>query len=337
MGSENNLKSIAKRTGVSISTVSRVLNGKHEQYRISAKTVKRVMDEAKRINYKPSFLAQSLRTQKTYTIGLLIPSIDNPYFAHIASEIILEAKRYDYTVILLDTLEDQANEQECLQTLLTRSIDGIILVPCGERPDALEKIDRQTPIVLIDRYFEHTSLSYVCTDNYRGALEGVRNLIENGHRQILCIRGIPHSMPSKERVKGYLDALREADLEPFARIAGNDYSITNGYLETKLAIESPTRPTAIFALSNTIMLGAIRAIGESALRIPEDISVLSFDNNLFLDFLRPPMTRISQPTRAISQLSVKILMERIAAHSSQPQQIQLPAQLISGESIQRLA
>lgn len=91
-------------------------------------------------------------------------------------------------------------------------------------------------------------------------------------------------MPSKERVKGYIDALRESGFDHRSRIAGNDYSITNGYLETKLAIGCPARPTAIFALSNTIMLGAIRAIGESSLRIPDDVSILSFDNNLFLEF-----------------------------------------------------
>ena len=321
MSPENNLKSIARRTGVSISTVSRVLNGKHEQYRSSAKTVKRVMDEAKRIDYKPSILAQSLRTNKTYTIGLLIPSIDNPYFATIASEIVFEAKRYGYTVILLDTLEDEGNESECINTLQTHNIDGIILVPCG---------------VLIDRYFEDTSLSYICTDNYRGALDGVKLLIENGHKEILCIRGVPHSMPSKERVKGYIDALRESGFDTRSRITGNDYSITNGYLETKLAIGSPARPTAIFALSNTIMLGAIRAIGESSLRIPDDVSILSFDNNLFLDFLHPAVTRISQPTKEISQLAVKILMERLSDKQSVPQQIKLPAQIIEGKSVKRL-
>ena len=111
MSSENSLKSIAQRTGVSISTVSRVLNGKHEQYRISPRTVKRVLDEAKRIDYKPSLVAQSLRTRKSYTIGLLIPSIDNPYFAHIASEIVLEARRYNYTIILLNSLEDEKDRK----------------------------------------------------------------------------------------------------------------------------------------------------------------------------------------------------------------------------------
>ena len=117
------------------------------------------------------------------------------------------------------------------------------------------------------------------------------------------------------------DALRESGFDTRSRIAGNDYSITNGYLETKLAIGSPARPTAIFALSNTIMLGAIRAIGESSLRIPDDVSILSFDNNLFLDFLHPAVTRISQPTKEISQLAVKILMERLSDKQSVPQQI----------------
>lgn len=336
MSSENSLKSIAQRTGVSISTVSRVLNGKHEQYRISPRTVKRVLDEAKRIDYKPSLVAQSLRTRKSYTIGLLIPSIDNPYFAHIASEIVLEARRYNYTIILLDSLEDEKTEKECIETLLARNIDGIILVPCGERPDYLEKIDKRSPVVLIDRYFESTSLSYICTDNYQGAMEGMKLLLGNGHRDILCIRGIPHSSPSKERVKGYMDAMNEASCSHLCHITGNDYSINNGYLETKLAIGSSSRPTAIFTLSNTIMLGAIKAIGESSLRIPEDISILSYDNNLFLDFMHPSITRISQPTKEISQLAVKVLMERMSNPDMPPKQIKMPAQIIEGHSIKKL-
>lgn len=336
MSSENSLKSIAQRTGVSISTVSRVLNGKHEQYRISPRTVKRVMDEAKRIDYKPSIVAQSLRTRKSYTIGLLIPSIDNPYFANIASEIVLEAHRYNYTIILLDSMEDENTEKECIETLLARNIDGIILVPCGERSEYLEKIDQRCPVVLIDRYFESTSLSYICTDNYQGALEGMKLLLSNGHRDILCIRGVPHSTPSKERVKGYMDALQQAACSEMCHITGNDYSISNGYLETKLTIGSTSRPTAIFALSNTIMLGAIKAIGESTLRIPEDISILSYDNNLFLDFLHPPITRISQPTKEISQLAVKVLMERIANPDMPQKQIKLPAQIIEGSSIKNI-
>ncbi len=336
MKSENNLKSIAKRTGVSISTVSRVLSGKHEQYRISAGTVRRVMNEAKRVNYKPSFLAQSLRTKKTYTIGLVVPSLSNHYFASIASEIIFEARQYGYIVILLDTFEDEENERECINTLLTRNIDGMILVPCGERADFLEEIDQQTPLVLVDRYFEETSLSYVHTDNYQGALDGVNLLIEHGHQRIHCIQGVPHSMPSRERVRGYMDALRASGHGNLSQITGSDYSVTNGYLETKLAIGSPLRPTAIFALSNTILLGAIRAIGESSLRIPDDISILSFDNSPFLDFLHPAITRISQPIKEIGQLAVKILIERLSNNQSVRQQIQLPAQIINGNSIKRL-
>ena len=104
-------------------------------------------------------------------------------------------------MILLDTLEDEGNESECINTLLTRSIDGIILVPCGERPESLEKIDEQTPIVLIDRYFEDTSLSYICTDNYRGALDGVKLLIENGHKRFFASAAFPIRCPRKSGSK----------------------------------------------------------------------------------------------------------------------------------------
>ena len=133
-----------------------------------------------------------------------------------------------------------------------------------------------------------------------------------------------------------MDAMNEASCSHLCHITGNDYSINNGYLETKLAIGCSSRPTAIFTLSNTIMLGAIKAIGESSLRIPEDISILSYDNNLFLDFMHPSITRISQPTKEISQLAVKVLMERMSNPDMPPKQIKMPAQIIEGHSIKKL-
>ena len=238
------LVTISKRTGFAISTVSRVLNGQAEKYRISRKTVELILAEARRCDYTPSLLAKGLRMKRTNTLGLLIPQVSNPYFADIASAIIREARSHGYTVMVVDTMENEENEQEGIRTMLSRRVDGIVAVPCGRTPDHLEKVNRSVPVMLVDRSFERTSLPYVCTDNYRGGVEATRILLQRGHRRIACIQGVPHSMPNRRRVQGYLDALRQAGLQEEAIITGDAFSLENGYRQTKLAVAGPDRPTA---------------------------------------------------------------------------------------------
>ena len=328
------LITISQRTGFSISTVSRVLSGQAEKYRISPATVHLIEEVAKRCNYIPNLLAKALTTRRTNIIGLLIPSVDNPYFANIASVVIRQARSQGFTTMIVDTMENAKNEQQDVLSLISRKVDGIIIVPCDREPDFLEGIGRHNiPIVLIDRYFDTTTLPYVCTDNFRGGYEATKHLIEHGHKRIACIQGVPYSMPNKERVRGYREALREYGLEGYIRVSGEDFSVQNGYLETKLLLNEPAIPSAIFTLSNTILQGAIKAIRESGLRIPQDISIISFDNNTYLDYLDPAVTRISQPTDEIGTLAVKILMESISGEKSGNAQIQIPPKLIVCNSV----
>ena len=315
------LVTISKRTGFAISTVSRVLNGQAEKYRISRKTVELILAEARRCDYTPSLLAKGLRMKRTNTLGLLIPQVSNPYFADIASAIIREARSHGYTVMVVDTMENEENEQEGIRTMLSRRVDGIVAVPCGRTPDHLEKVDRSVPVMLVDRSFERTSLPYACTDNYRGGVEATRILLQSGHRRIACIQGVPHSMPNRRRVQGYLDALRQAGLQEEAIITGDAFSLENGYRQTK------------FALSNTILLGAVKAIRESGLRIPEDISVVSFDDNPYLDFLVPAITRIGQPVEEIGKTAVRLLLESIREEVRCRTQLQLPPEKIVRDSV----
>lgn len=331
------LLTIASRTGYSTSTISRVLSGQGEKYRISEKTIEAIKTEAKKCNYTPSLLAKGLRTNKTHTIGLLIPTLENPYFAHMAATIISEAKIYGFTMILVSSMEGAANEVDGLRLLMSRKVDGIIAVPSGVGSKHFEKIKEQNiPIILVDRYFEDSDLSYVCTNNYLGALEATKYLIENGHRNIVCIQGPSFQTPVMERVRGFKDAMSSYGINDCAKIVGEDFSIQNGYLETKVLLCSNSRPTAIFALSNTILLGAIKAISESKLKIPEDISVISFDNNIFLDYINPPISRVSQPVQEIGSLALKLVVQQINNTSQQPQpklQIQLPPKLILCDSV----
>ena len=302
------LVSIAERSGCSISTVSRVLSGNAAKYRISQRTVARVTEEVKRCNYTPSLLAKGLRTNRTDTIGLLIPNIENSFFAGVAGVVIRESRNYNYKVVVVDTQEVLASVQE----------GGM-------------------PLVLIDRYLPDAGmLSYVTTDNYRGAVMATEYLLENGHRRIACIQGTPHSMPVRDRVRGFGDTLRAHGLGDRIVVTGEDFSVQNGYLETKLALAREERPTAIFALSNLILLGVVKAVHESGLRIPDDISVVSFDDNMLFNYLDPAITCIGQPTDEIGTLAVKLLIRAVREPGAAPSHLHLPPSLIIRRSVRNL-
>lgn len=329
------LQSIAEQCGCSITTVSRVLNGNADKYRISKRTAEAVMSEVTRTGYVPSFTAQSLRSRRSGMIGLLLPSIANPYFADMASHIVTELYKSDYTAILVDTMEDASRLNKSARDLLLRRVEGMIAVPCGDDPSILEMVGREVPVVLVDRYYERTTLPYVTTNNFKGGYEGTRLLINHGHQRIACIQGERDSMPNRERVSGYRQAMEEVGLQDRILLVGNEFSVQNGYLSTKLFLDGPDRPTAIFALSNTILLGALKAIRESGLSIPEDMSVISFDDNLYMDYLTPAITRVSQPVENMAKLAVKILIDHLDQNGSVSaiSQIRLLPTIIAGSSV----
>ena len=328
------LAGLAAKTGFSITTISRVLSGKADQHRISPETREKILTAARENNYFPNLVAQNLRTNRTNTIGLMLPSVANPYFADIASSVIEEARHRNYTTIVLDSAESPELEKDGISSLMSRQVDGIIAVPCGDDPSLFEEINRKfIPVILIDRYFSNSMLPYITTNNYLGGIDAINLLIMNGHSNIACIQGVVNSLPNKKRVAGYLAALDKAGIKDKALVVGNDFSIQNGYLETKLLLNKTDRPTAIFALSNTIMLGAFRAIREAGLKIPEDISLVAFDNNIYMDYMTPAITRIGQPTEEMGKLATKLLFECISSGERSTTQIELSPTLITGASV----
>ncbi len=331
------LSSISKRIGVSSTTISRVLSGQSRKYRISESTQKKVLDEAKRCNYTPNIIARNLRTKKTNTIGLILPSVANPFFADLSSVIITDASANNYTTIVLDSLEDEEHQSSNIATLLSRRVDGIIAAPCGADAKLLEEVNKKNiPVICVDRFYEDSQLPYVTTNNYTGSFEATNHLIINGHKRIACIQGIRESTPNKKRVAGYLDALKKVSLEKNAIIVGNEFSLQNGYLETKLLLNRAEPPTAILALSNTIGLGALKAIREANLHIPYDISLVTYDDNKYMDYLTPPITRIGQPVEEMAKLATKLLFESIETEKRLNTQIQLAPSLIIRESVMDL-
>ena len=330
------LEDIEKLTGYSKTTISRVLNQKTEKYRISDAAKTKILRVAQKIDFQLNFVAQSLRNGSSQTIGLIVPFIRNPFFAGLASTIIAEANKYDYTVMLIDTQEDSELEKKAIDTMLARNIDGIILVPCGDDPSRLEEASKAVPLILVDRYFENSALPYVSTDNYQGAFQAMDMLLTSGHKNILCIKGSNISITSRERIKGCMDAVKKSGYDVNLNIRGNEFSIQNGYIETKMSLGKPNIPTAIFALSNTILLGAMEALKEHHLNIPDDISIISFDDNLYLDYLNPPVTRVAQPISSIGLAALKMLVQSIEEKDEVMTKLLMTPSIIKRESVKIL-
>lgn len=333
---KDTLLSISEKTGFSISTVSRVLSGKGRQYRISQKTIDRVTEIAQLCNYTPNMIAQSLRTNKTNTIGLIVPNIDNPFFATLSAVIINQLKVRGYNILLTDTMENEDNEVQALNSFVSRNVDGIIAVPVGVSPTQLEETATHVPIVLIDRYFDETSLPYVCTDNYAGGYMATEYLINKGYRNLLALQGVRTSMPNKERLRGFLQAIKDYEsVGVKGRVTGDSFSVDNGYNEAMQFLGRDGAPDAIFAFSTTILLGVLKAVKELGLRIPQDVALFSFDNNRFLDYFDPAVTRIEQPLNAIGKLATDSIIKMIEGGGDaelSTSQILIRPSLIEGQS-----
>ena len=327
---------IANKTGLSITTVSRVLSGKAQKYRIGKKSQQKIKDVAEELNYIPNHFAANLKSGRSRTVAIIVPSLTNPFFAGIASEINAEVRRFDYITIIGDSDESFEIEKLELQQMMSRNIEGLIIVPCGNHWEHIKKLhDQGLPVVCIDRYFEELDIPYVSTDNYEGAYIATKYLIENGHSVITCIQGIQQSTPNRLRVKGFKDALEEEGIISYI-VVGDDFSVQNGYLETKLLLQQKQIPTAIFALSNTIALCCVKALKEKNVRIPVDISLITFDEHPYLDYLETPITCIAQPVSDISKLAIKFLFSRINNNEDNINQVLLKPEMKLKKSVRRI-
>jgi len=336
MSTKVRIKDIAQKTGLSITTVSRVLNGKAKQYRISKKSQQIIEKAAKEFNYVPNYFAVNLKSGKSNTIGLIIPSLSNPFFANIASIINNEVRKHSYTLVIADSNENIETEKMIVQQFVARNIEGLIIVPCGSAVEHIEQINIQgLPLILLDRYFENSNIPFVATDNFEGAVMATKHLLDHGHSFIACIQGVKKSIPNKLRLNGFKETMQKNGNEDF-RIVGDDFSVQNGYLETKLMLQWKERPTAIFTLSNTIAMGCLQALKEEKIQVPEDISIITFDDHPYLDFLATPITSIAQPVEHISKIALRYLFSRINDDDeSRANQVILKPELKIRESVRR--
>ncbi|MBN1895171.1 LacI family DNA-binding transcriptional regulator [bacterium] len=307
------IQDIALKAGVSITTVSRVLNGKIKKYRINEKTAERIIRTAKELHYRPNILARSLRLKKTKTIGLVIPDISNPFFAYVTKSIQTTAYQAGYSLVVVNTDENINTEIEQIELLRSKGVDGFVIMPVGIRYDHIEALQNDHgTVVLLDRCFDELETHSVVVDNHSGAFQAVTHLIEKGHRRIAIIQGLLNTYTNNQRVKGYRDALQRHGIRIDEHlIVGKDFRKENGYIEMKLLLNQSERPTAIFTTSDLITLGALQAVYEEQLRIPDDISLVAFDDIDFAPFLMAPLTAVSQPKELMGELAVKLLIDQL--------------------------
>lgn len=337
--SPTTLQCIADKSGVSVTTISRVLSGQAARYRISKDTEATVRKLAKEFNFVPNQLARGLRLKKTLSIGLVIPDISNPFFARIARQVELGTRRHGYSVILCDSQDSTELEMQSLGLLQGRNVEGVVLCPVGQSGEHLSNfVNGNLPIVLVDRFFPDLPLPYVASDNLSGARQATELLISNGHRRIACLQGLLGTSPNELRIRGYKEALAKHQL-PFdeALIVGDSFNEQSGYIETKLLLKSKPDITAILAFSNLNALGAIRALAEDRRRIPDDISIISFDDPPYAPYLATPMTCVSQTSSEMGEVAVKLLFDQIQSARAQAKGgILLPATLVERKSVKKL-
>jgi LacI family transcriptional regulator len=338
-GAQLTLQHIAERSGVSITTISRVLNGQASRYRISKKTEAVVRKIAKECNFVPNQIARSLRLRRTHKIGLVIPDISNPFFAGIARQVTLGAHKHGYSVVLFDSEDSLDLEKQSLALLQSQNVEGVVLCPVGQSGEHLARfVGGKLPMVLVDRFFPDVSLPYVSSDNVAGAKQATELLIAHGHRRIVCLQGLRGTSPNESRVRGYKEALTEHQLPvDDGLVVGDSFTEQSGYIETKLLLKTRPDVTAIFACSNVNALGAIRALAEEQRKIPDDISLVSFDDTPYSAYLATPLTTVAQTFSEMGEYAVKLLFDQIQSGRGLTKGgILLPTNLIVRKSVKRL-
>lgn len=304
------MRDVAEHAGVSVSTVSHVIN---ETRHVSTDTRQRVLGAMNTLNYQPNRLARSLRVKKTQTIGMIVPDSSNPFFSEIARHIEDYCFEQGYSVILCNSDGDLDKELFYANVLVEKQVDGILFVAVGLSEDNILKLNSQSiPIMLVDRHIPNLALDSVLADNRRGGWLATQHLIERGHTRIGCITGFSELTPSSERVIGYHEALEEHGISiDESLILQGDFHFKSGYDRTQEMLNMKRAPTAIFCCNDLMAIGAMRAAVERGLSIPTDLAVVGFDDIPIAQFVNPPLTSVKQPLKKLGRLSSQLLIERI--------------------------
>jgi LacI family transcriptional regulator len=322
------IRDVAKLAGVAPITVSRVIN---DNSYVSHETRERVEAAIEELGYVPNMLGPSLRFKQTMTLAMIITDITNPFWTTVARGVEDVAQENGYSTILCNTDESEEKQEQYLQMLLRRRIDGILLVPTSISPDPIRLIQKQDiPVVVLDRRVLDVKVDTVRTDSEEGAYQLTKHLISLGHRRITMLAGPQSVSTANDRVDGFCRALNEISLKSCdLQIFWGNFTQESGYEMTKKALVASPKPTALFAANNFVAIGAIQALQEQNLQVPEDMALVAFDDMSLALNINPFLTVANQPARMMGKQAARLLLDRIKGEIDRPcQQILLPTEII---------
>ena len=323
------ISDIAGALGVSVTTVSFILNGKAKEKRISDGLTKRVLDYVKKVGYKPNELAKSLRTGKTKIIGLVIEDISNPFFANIAR--LIEEKAYEkgYRILYGSTDNQPEKTIELIELFRDRHVDGYIITPSEGVRDTIDSLLRsRLPLVLFDRYLPGSDASFVVSDNKKGAYEATAHLAQKGYRRIALVTLYSSQTQMRDRMEGYMRAIDTYQLQPYVKKMKSDENEA-GSMKDFYDFLVDQGPDAIFFATNYLAITGLKVLKQRALPMP---GIVSYDDHALFKLLTPAITVVSQPIAAIADELINTLLTQLAGKGKEVKQIVLPSELVVRES-----
>ena len=323
---------VANRANVSIATVSRVLNGVET---VNPELARRVQAAVAELQYEPNFTARNLRCKESRMLVILTPNITNPYYSNIIAGIAHGAQENGYSYFLFNTEGKREMDELILERLQKRQADGAILLAAELDADWLNQYAREYPVVQCSEFDPRYKIPHVSIDNYKATRDAMGFLLAKGHTKIGTISIDNRFFSTAERLRGYKDALREANLpvnEEYIRRATRDYTFSMGFKAAHSMLEKKDRPTALFCISDMLALGAIASAKELGLRVPEDVSVVGFDDVEYTTMFHPYVTTVVQPCFEIGLTAVDIACKLIQ-HKDVHTEVLLPYHLVLRESV----
>ncbi|MDT3846924.1 MAG: substrate-binding domain-containing protein [Vibrio anguillarum] len=330
------MKDIARLAGVSTSTVSHVIN--KSRY-VSDEIAERVNKAAQDLNYAPSALARSLKMNRTRTIGMLVTTSTNPFFGEVVKGVERSCYHKGYNLILCNTEGDSQRMQASINTLLQKRVDGLLLMCStleGERIDVFERYP-DIPVVLMDWGPMLFPSDKIQDNSLRGGYIATNYLIECGHKEIGCITGPLIRHQAQMRYEGYKRAVLEAGLDIYPNwIVESDFECEGGYEAFNKMLAKGPLPSAIFVSNDMMAMGVINAANEKGIRIPEDLSLMGYDDIHIARFMSPALTTIHQPKYRLGKAAVDTLLARLENEALEPQIVQLEPTLVVRKSIKMM-
>jgi len=331
------IKDIARMLNISKSTVSRALSGRSD---IHPATKNKILELAGQLHYEPNALAINLKQQRTNTIGVIIPETSNRFFARSVGGIQVIADMAGVNVMICQSNESYMAEKKVLHSLVSSRVDGL-LVSISRETDSSDHFrpifEKGIPLVFFDRIIEDLNVSQVFTDNYEIALAGTEHLIEQGCKRIAIMAGPQHIFTSRNRLRGYMDALRRHNQPILESYIVHSHYISNRVEEsTRYLINLPQPPDAVFAINDYTAIEMMHVIKKSGLRIPDDIAILGFNNEQMCNFVEPSLSSIDHPAHDMGAAAAEILINHIRHQELLPEKRLIKCKLIPRESTRKI-